>query len=207
MQVAKPTQPTLLSRLEHIGTTKGTYSLYSLQSYESCWFPRSFRLQNPINFPSHVRPAQGHVQQISSTFEAFAALRSDGQVICWGDPFFGGNGDSSGVELTNIQLIQSTSWAFAALRSDGTVVTWGSANLGGVVSEQVQAQLVDVEGIESNGWAFVALRSDGSLVCWGDAESGGMVEEVWAQRELVDVVEVKGTERAFTAVRAATWRR
>ncbi|CAK9082786.1 Zinc-metallopeptidase, partial [Durusdinium trenchii] len=150
---------------------------------------------------STVSPEQlCHVQSVKATSVAFAALHRNGAVETWGDPE--GGGDSSGVELTNIQLIQSTSWAFAALRSDGTVVTWGSANLGGVVSEQVQAQLVDVEGIESNGWAFVALRSDGSLVCWGDAESGGMVEEVWAQRELVDVVEVKGTERAFTAVRA-----
>ena len=122
MQVAKPTQPTLLSRLEHIGTTKGTYSLYSLRSYESCWFPRSFRLQNPINFPSHVRPAQGHVQQISSTFEAFAALRSDGQVICWGDPFFGGNGTE---RLENVQSVEGSQTAFAAVRKDGTVTAWG----------------------------------------------------------------------------------
>lgn len=54
---------------------------------------------------------------------AFAAVKSDGTVVTWGNDSFGG--DSSGVsaELININEIFSTQIAFAALKDDKTVVT------------------------------------------------------------------------------------
>ena len=62
---------------------------------------------------------------------AFAAIRSDGSVVTWGDPL--GGGDSSAVQdkLHNVKAIYSTWYAFAAIRSDGSVVTWGDPELGG----------------------------------------------------------------------------
>ncbi|MFN9636502.1 MAG: hypothetical protein ACK55D_07315 [Synechococcaceae cyanobacterium] len=111
---------------------------------------------------------------------AFAALRSDGSVVAWGNPSFGG--DSSGIDFNGdddtltVTEIFSASAAFAALRSDGSVVSWGNADLGG------NSERVDFDGADnsltvrrnfSSSGAFAAIRSDGSVVSWGSASSGG----------------------------------
>jgi Ca2+-binding RTX toxin-like protein len=85
------------------------------------------------------------VRQIYSTGYAFAALRSDGSVVTWGDKITGGDmghyGGYSSVSdysvasqldgTIDVKQIYSTVYAFAALRSDGSVVTWGIKMDGG----------------------------------------------------------------------------
>lgn len=81
------------------------------------------------------------VKSIFSTNTAFAALKTDGSVVTWGDHRYGG--DSSAVEAqlsSDVQTIFSTKRAFAALKIDGSVVTWGRAD-GGGDSTAVAAQL------------------------------------------------------------------
>jgi hypothetical protein len=57
-------------------------------------------------------------------FDTFAAILSDGSVVTWGAPVFGG--DSSQVQdLKGVQQAQATESAFAAILADGSVVTWG----------------------------------------------------------------------------------
>ncbi|MBA4450408.1 hypothetical protein FHK94_12880, partial [Cylindrospermopsis raciborskii CS-506_D] len=64
------------------------------------------------------------VTQIFSNDEAFAALKSDGSVVTWGDSSFGGDSSSVSSRLTSgVTQIFSTGYAFAALKSDGSVVT------------------------------------------------------------------------------------
>lgn len=62
------------------------------------------------------------VRTIFSNENAFAALKNDGTVVTWGNPFYGG--DSSKVKLVDVKTIFSNEGAFAALKNDGTVVTW-----------------------------------------------------------------------------------
>ena len=63
------------------------------------------------------------VQQIQASFQAFAAILSDGSVVTWGNPACGG--DSRGVQdqLKGVQQIQASRYAFAAILSDGSVVS------------------------------------------------------------------------------------
>ena len=78
------------------------------------------------------------VETIFSTMRAFAALRKDKSVVCWGHTNYGGNCTSLG--LSNVQTIFSISGetggdgdggAFAVLKEDGTVESWGSSSYGG----------------------------------------------------------------------------
>jgi hypothetical protein len=101
--------------------------------------------------------------------DAFAVIRSDGSVVTWGAPSFGG--DSSGVAgqlSSGVSQIFSTYFgAFAALKGDGSVVTWGAASYGGDSSGVAGQISSGVTQIFSNDWAFAALKGDGSVVTWG----------------------------------------
>ncbi|MFB1036481.1 MAG: hypothetical protein QMC38_14170, partial [Sinobacterium sp.] len=66
-----------------------------------------------------IVPSRIQVTEIYSNTEAFSALKSNGNVVTWGDNYTGG--DSSAVELTNIVDIYSNIFAFAALKTDGSV--------------------------------------------------------------------------------------
>ncbi|MFM6349739.1 MAG: hypothetical protein ACKPFK_32070, partial [Dolichospermum sp.] len=69
---------------------------------------------------------------IFSNSWAFAALKSDGSVVTWGNSSYGGNSSSVSSSLTSgVTQIFSTLYAFAALKSDGSVVTWGDSSYGG----------------------------------------------------------------------------
>jgi len=80
------------------------------------------------------------VIQIFSTHFAFAALKSNGSVITWGEDEYGGNSSiynpttrtytSVSSHLTKVTQIFSTKQAFTALKSDGSVVTWGDSRYG-----------------------------------------------------------------------------
>ena len=72
------------------------------------------------------------VSQIYSTLRAFAALKSDGSVVTWGNGSDGGNSSAVASSLSSgVSQIYSTGFAFAALKSDGSVITWGSSSYGG----------------------------------------------------------------------------
>jgi Ca2+-binding RTX toxin-like protein len=97
---------------------------------------------------------------------AFAALKSDGTVVSWGYPNWGGTTPAG---IGGVTQIFSTQYAFAALKSDGTVVSWGDASYGGTTP----AGLGGVTQIFSTYFAFAALKSDGTVVSWGDPDLGG----------------------------------
>jgi alpha-tubulin suppressor-like RCC1 family protein len=94
-----------------------------------------------------------NVIAVYSNAYAFAALKSDGSVVVWGNYYYGGyeqplnvnvnigggitTGGSNTIytgkpqNLSNVVSIYSTSSAFAALKLDGSVVVWGYNNGGG----------------------------------------------------------------------------
>ena len=145
-----------------------------------------------------------NVVHIYSTRSAFAALKSDGSVVVWGDADEGGSLTTPvnvayqlGVG-SNVVHIYSNNFAFAALKSDGTVVAWGHATQGGNASA-VQSQLTNVVHIYSNNAAFAALKSDGTAVAWGQSSWGGNASTV--QEQLTNVVHIYSTANAFAALK------
>ena len=66
------------------------------------------------------------IHHIQATESAFAAIRGDGVVVCWGNPQDGGDCTDVQEQLIDVKHVQATTKAFAAIRADKTVVTWGS---------------------------------------------------------------------------------
>ncbi|WP_421320570.1 hypothetical protein [Aeromonas veronii] len=67
-----------------------------------------------------------NVKTIYSNDSAFAALKEDGSVVTWGNPFRGGDSRLVSGLLTDVKDIYSArSGLFSAVKSNGTVVTWG----------------------------------------------------------------------------------
>ena len=77
---------------------------------------------------SSVQDQLFDVLHIQATESAFAAIRRDGAVVCWGNPQDGGDSAEVQDQLLDVKAVQATTKAFAAIRNDKTVVTWGSAS-------------------------------------------------------------------------------
>jgi hypothetical protein len=148
-------------------------------------------------------------------YGAFAALRSDGSVVTWGNSSYGGDSNAVASQINgtiDVTQVFSTSWAFAALRVDGSVVTWGDSTAGGnssAVSTKLDGS-IEVTQVFSTGNAFAALRTDGSVVTWGAATTGGNSNAVAAKLDgTIDVTQVFSSGVAFAALRAdgsvVTW--
>jgi len=139
---------------------------------------------------------------------AFAARKTDGSVVTWGDTDKGGNTDAIADQLTDVHQVVGSNYAFAAIKNDGTVVTWGDESEGaGANSDLVQDQLTDVVSIASSKYAFAAIKKDGSVVTWGDQNKGG--NSALVQEKLTDVVSIASNQYAFAALKkdgtVVTW--
>eukprot|EP00435_Cladocopium_sp_Y103_P001321 s3583_g1.t1 len=146
------------------------------------------------------------VKQVQATDRAYAAILTDGSVVTWGHPEWGGDSAAVQDQLRNVQQIQSTARAFAAILADGSVVTWGHPEWGGD-SAAVQDRLRNVQQIQSTARAFAAILADGIVVTWGDPEWGG--DSAAVQDQLRNVQQVQATDSAFAAILAdgsvASW--
>jgi len=105
---------------------------------------------------------------------AFAALKTDGSVITWGNSGYGADSSAVSSDLSSgVTEIFSTESAFAALKTDGSVITWGNSSEGGdssTVSIDISSGVTE---IFSNYSVFAALKTDGSVITWGDSVRGG----------------------------------
>lgn len=119
------------------------------------------------------------VVSIASTETAFAALRSDGSVVNWGQ--VSGFGSVSANLKSGVVKVLGTSSSFAALKANGSVVTWGSSSTGGDSSGVSTAVSSGVVKIFGNSKSFVALKADGSVAVWGNASNGGDASAVASQ--------------------------
>lgn len=146
---------------------------------------------------------------VYSTGFAFAALKTNGSVITWGDVNYGGNSSSVSAYLSSgVVAIYSSGSAFAALKTNGRVVTWGNVDYGGN-SSSVSADLSSgVVMIYSTNAAFAALKSDGRIVTWGGSGGGGDSSSVSADLS-AGVVKIYANMAAFAALKTngsvVTW--
>ena len=99
---------------------------------------------------------------------AFAALKGDGSVLCWGDRRTGGYCSKVQEQLVDVVDISiatgqfselcAVTGAFAALKSDGSVLCWGDRETGGDCSA-LQQDLKDVvETLLRQRWHFCRPR-------------------------------------------------
>ena len=165
---------------------------------------------------------------------AFAVLKSNGSVVTWGDPNYGGDSSAVAGSLTsNVTAVYSTRYAFAALKTDGSVVTWGAPEFGGsfaistldptpssssskpatarevfILSPAAGNLTSNVTAVYANHEAFAALKNDGSVVTWGVGITGGDSSSV-AARLSSDVTTVYANREAFAALKTdgsvVTW--
>lgn len=133
-----------------------------------------------------------NVKCIYANNAAFAALKKDKTVVCWGQAQYGGtdiSGGSGGTAwkampagLSNVVSIATTQGAFAALKSDGTVVCWGYAQYGGydTTISTTSVGLLDISGVArnlnnnikavyGNLYNFLAHKTDNTVFGWGYA--------------------------------------
>lgn len=101
------------------------------------------------------------VDSVVSNMYAFAARKSDGSVITWGRPDYGGDSSTVALDLradkTNwVNSIVATCCAFAAHRNDGRVVTWGKIEQGGKGATLINDKFCPGEAEVVSGAAFFA---------------------------------------------------
>jgi len=110
---------TIIARID----PSGSYSITPFKQFATATITAEGMLVSP-----KASRIPGRSSDESRNARAFAALKSDGTVVSWGNSNYGGTAPTG---LSGVIQIFSTSYAFAALKSDGTVVSWGDTNYGG----------------------------------------------------------------------------
>jgi alpha-tubulin suppressor-like RCC1 family protein len=128
------------------------------------------------------------------------AIRTGGQVACWGDNSFNQvNATSSPLHyeapqnttITDAIAIAAGATTTCAIRTGGQVVCWGDNSLGqlgnGTTGASVGAP-VNVTGLSNatrivaGAQHFCALRSTGQAVCWGNGANGQLGDNAGVNR-------------------------
>ncbi len=95
------------------------------------------------------------------------AIKSDGQVIAWGDNFYGEASVPN--NLTDVISVSAGGPHSLALKSNGTVIAWGYNRFG---QTTIPNNLSNVVAISAGGYQSLALKSDGTVVAWGNNNFG-----------------------------------
>jgi len=119
------------------------------------------------------------ITNVAINSNAYAALRSDGTVVVWGNPDTGGDSSAVASELVKVKSIHGSGSAFVALKEDGSVVTWGDEINGGD-SSSVKQLLKEVTNIYAKPRAFAAQTRLNGLVTWGARDGGGQNSDLSA---------------------------
>jgi hypothetical protein len=141
------------------------------------------------------------VRSITASAGAFAAIKWDSTLLCWGNKHAGAD-VSSGVlsALASAKMVVATMSAFAVLLSDNSVATWGDRWTGGDASA-VAGQLREVHHLTASRSCFVAFKKSSGVVVWGYGMHGGDTSVVAAALSS-HVTQVSHTFTAMAAVKA-----
>jgi alpha-tubulin suppressor-like RCC1 family protein len=126
----------------------------------TCWGegPDEYNLRTP------PQDLAGACTQISGGKNHFAALRSDGKVICWGDNTYN---QCSVPPLAQSNVVKVVCGAFhtVALKNNGQVICWGSNNW---EQSNVPVNLgIGCLDIAAGQYHTVAIKSNRTLSAWG----------------------------------------
>ncbi|OLP76698.1 hypothetical protein AK812_SmicGene43335, partial [Symbiodinium microadriaticum] len=135
-----------------------------------------------------------NVDAIFTNQQAWAARKSDGTVVTWGDSFYGGDSSAVKDQLNDVETISAVMNSFAAKKRDGTVVAWRFFLTGGDASS-VADQLTNVDTIVSSFHGHAARKTDGTVVIWGDSN---WLDTSAFSNMLTDVVRVIGDSYKYT---------
>ena len=114
------------------------------------------------DFPAGVDPSE--IELVYATYSAFSAIKTNGEVIAWGDASAGG--DMGKVVVTDARMIAGNYRAFCALTSaGGNVLCWGDKEYG----TDVPAGLSNVTALYANDVGFSAVVENGTVYGWGSA--------------------------------------
>eukprot|EP00435_Cladocopium_sp_Y103_P058822 s62_g20.t2 len=170
----------LLANLEHLATIL------------TCWDQLGI-FQCKGGDSSAVEHLLFDVRCVCPSSYAFAALKNDGSVVCWGCASAGG--DCSAVQDNmhwsyGLLMFVHSGWhgkngpAFekGEERKSEIVILFGALTISGSICSTaicspvpmcLQDQLHDVCHLSGATWAFTAVKGDGSAVTWGDERKGG----------------------------------
>ena len=114
-----------------------------------------------------VRIARFSSRVISAGSRHSLALRSNGNVACWGCNDWG-EAPPDGVD-GDFVAIAAGYFHSVALRRDGTIACWGYNNEGQAPPDGVDGDFVAIAAGHNHS---LALRRDGRIACWGDNDDG-----------------------------------
>ncbi len=119
------------------------------------------------------------ITKIVAGQQAFAALRSDGTVVCWGcvddinvNTATSNNVSIGQVNLTNCSDIVANQYGFVALKKDGTAARWGAIAQWPSPASELTNLVKIYAAYGFAGYAFAGLRNNGHVVMWGRTSVG-----------------------------------
>jgi len=151
---------------------------------------------NPVTTPRGVTGLSSGVARMGVGFEHSCAVRTNGELLCWGHNNFGQLGDGTvvsqfvPVQVQGISGVAEVSAGYehtCARRTDGTVWCWGrnSPNMlgdGTTLNPRTTpvpvVDLTDAISISTGTETTCAARRDGTVRCWGSSNSGGSLVPV-----------------------------
>jgi hypothetical protein len=116
------------------------------------------------------------VRYIVGVHKMYAALRSDGSIVCWGYQmsYYKGLIES----YTNIVALRGSGKAFSGITASGSVVAWPSNSFGGTAPSPTA--LPNAAALHSTYGTFVALTTNHSVASWGKFSDTFSKSGVWA---------------------------
>jgi len=168
----------------------------------SCWGYCETDDPCVIAKPTVVAGLDSVTQITNSYYATRCALRTNGEVWCWGSNRYGELGDGTRKDratpaavpgLSEVRAIAGGGggWGlpgggggFCALRGDGSVWCWGTRLVKGTPDTVTKPERVDgfgapVKALASSGPLSCALETTGAVECWGYTASGATGVEGW----------------------------
>ena len=137
-----------------------------------------------------------NVKNIASTEGAYAALKTDGTVVAFGDPDSGGDSSLVQTQLTGVTQIVGTNYDFVALRNDGTVVGW-TGQFGWAIPT---SPLSNIASLTVDGTVGVATTKTGTASAFGYAPDVDAADSSSVASLLTNVANIYATQTSFAAL-------
>lgn len=151
-------------------------------------------------------------------YGAYAALKSDGSVVTWGNSNYGGDSSNVSSALSSgVDRIFANGMAFAAHKPSASggsiIVLWGHRAFGGrAYNHTVSGSLSPIDAnhgfikefdekivdIAATHYAFAALSDQGNVATWGYRTYGGNSATV--SERLTNIQKIVGSKGAFAAI-------